>query len=106
MNRSKFVVAVQRKYSYQGRYIPKESRSWYYGQYDGRTNIPTFYDLRNAIHFDTVQQAQAWYEDNKDLMKYIDEYDTDTFQIQQIFVKPVINLEYEKPNYEVSLLWG
>ena len=102
----KYVIAVQRTANYSGKIIPPEQRGWYYAQYDGKNNYPTFYDLRGALMFNTPQQAESWYETHKDLFVQTSYYDLNTFQIQEISARTVKGLKYEKPTYDISLLWG
>ena len=102
----KYVVAVKRNVNYTHQPIPKEQRTWSYGQYDAKHHRPVFYDLRGALYFDTPKMAEMWFWDNVDLFVQTKFYDLDTFEIQEVDPKTIKKINYAKPPKEISWLWG
>lgn len=72
--KSSYIISIQRVTSYTGKKL--DNPEWQYAQYDNyagsfSTGYPCFGSLEHAIKFNSVKEAEKWFEENK---RYISSY--------------------------------
>ena len=88
--KSSYVISIQRVTSYTGKKL--DTPEWEYAQYDTgsfSTGYPCFSSLLHAIKFNSVEEAEKWFkEEKKYLTSMLDKnYNLSSLGIRKVEVK-------------------
>lgn len=69
--KSSYIISIQRVTSYTGKKL--DNPEWEYAQYDNyagsfSTGYPCFGSLLHAIKFNSVEEAEKWFEEEKEYL--------------------------------------
>ena len=68
--KSSYVISIQRVTSYTGKKL--DTPEWEYAQYDNAgsfsTGYPCFSSLLHAIKFNSVEEAEKWFKEEKEYL--------------------------------------